>query len=844
MDGGRDVDRVAPTPESEGVRPWWKYALAAAVVILVALAVTLGVVLGGRNGDNGGEERASAKALEGFPSNTNGGADGALGSDGSISPPPPKVDAGSSRPSQCAEEGGGEHCSDNADCTNQDGGFFCSCKQGYQGDGMTCIDFDECAGEGAGNNCSVNADCINQDGGFTCVCKYGYQGDGVICTDVDECAGEGDRNNCSVNADCTNQNGGYTCSCKHGYHGDGTTCTDFDECGGEGEGNNCSANADCINQDGGFSCSCQSGFFGNPYQNSCTPITVKLNSPSHGQFSQENSIHVEGQASTGPHDDVILTLNGAPVSVQNDGTFFTSISLDSFVIFNEIKAEVTHIPSGFNTRDRLVVIAGQSILLGGVVSESAGIRVTGRGLHILDDVIKKNVNFNLPDLLPTGTRLINSKCFQDACVPLIGCTCLIKGSVTVKSSGNDDYSIELAPNSVKVGLSQLRVDLKIDTNTIDCNLRITANTAMASGTYTLKPNPNDPALIDVGNIQDVNVQFSSFNDRFTDGLCDFITPVLDVLIGDVEELARKALEEFLKGDTVPSLIEGELEKLLEISDPIFADLGLVASTPFSEIAQDKAGITLAVDAIVSTLVNPKLPELNEALHIPQSFPVAPLSSGAMSTPGGAEYGIALVVCDSLFNRILAAFAQSGALDVELTDIPMGTLGDDPVPINAGLLGALLSPKFLELPPLLALKIQTEPTLSPALTGRMGEKGEIAEIFISHLVVDVASEDTLYVRIAIDMSLALDFEIDKTTLEIIPNINLQGTLQATLLDNPLGMNEGDLQNKLALFGNVLVPQLLGGIIPRFSLPAELLGVQLLPAEVSRVGDCVGFFVSTL
>ena len=41
-------------------------------------------------------------------------------------------------------------------------------------------DIDEC--EVGTDNCDSNADCTNAVGSFTCSCRHGYEGDGIVCS--------------------------------------------------------------------------------------------------------------------------------------------------------------------------------------------------------------------------------------------------------------------------------------------------------------------------------------------------------------------------------------------------------------------------------------------------------------------------------------------------------------------------------------------------------------------------------------------------------------------------------------------------------------------------------------
>ena len=164
-------------------------------------------------------------------------------------------------------------CHEFADCTDGEPGFDCACQAGFDdtsaADGLdvgrNCSDIDECA-DPALNDCGTdNAECINIDGGFNCTCSDGYEGDGKICENIDECTSVDFPHDCHDNATCTDNDGSFDCACKNGFNdvdGDGRNCTDIDECADIAL-NNCDpdpAEGTCVNTDQGYECGCQDGF--------------------------------------------------------------------------------------------------------------------------------------------------------------------------------------------------------------------------------------------------------------------------------------------------------------------------------------------------------------------------------------------------------------------------------------------------------------------------------------------------------------------------------------------------------------------------------------------------------
>ncbi|PAA53474.1 hypothetical protein BOX15_Mlig002622g1, partial [Macrostomum lignano] len=77
------------------------------------------------------------------------------------------------------------YCVSNSDCLRLAAciGNLCTCNRGYKGDGVrTCVDIDECS-MGI-HDCSPNATCTNNPGSFTCACKNGYAGNGKTCVEL------------------------------------------------------------------------------------------------------------------------------------------------------------------------------------------------------------------------------------------------------------------------------------------------------------------------------------------------------------------------------------------------------------------------------------------------------------------------------------------------------------------------------------------------------------------------------------------------------------------------------------------------------------------------------------
>jgi len=350
-------------------------------------------------------------------------------------------------------------------------------------------------------------------------------------------------------------------------------------------------------------------------------------------------------------------------------------------------------------------------------------------------------------------------------------------------------------------------------------------------------------VIDVNQSGANQVVFANFTDNVACGGIGFLSALINLLKGDVQSLVRNALVDFLDdpdgGGPQDAVIAQAIEDALaavELTGPIGEGFGVNLDTPLFAIPEDTVGITLASGSIMSPLVpDPLAPTFARTLVIPATFPFAPLAS--QNTTGGQSYDMAIAIADSAFNQILASQVESGLLRAEISELDL-TGGGTPQPITAGLL-SLFIPQFSQLPPSLPLRLQVEPTLAPVVTGVPGPGGEIAELVLSHLLIDVVSgppgSETLYGRMAGDLATAFDLTVEPGTGNLLPVLAAPdpNDILVTLLDNPLGMDEGQLQLLIPALLSPLVPSL-SDLFGAFPLPT-FLGLQPTAVEVSRAGD---------
>jgi hypothetical protein len=577
--------------------------------------------------------------------------------------------------------------------------------------------------------------------------------------------------------------------------------------------------------------------------------SLKVTSPIHGTFSTDASVTVTGLVKNVNLATAVVTINGSPVTLQPDGTFSHVLALNPSIVFNPIE---TRLVSPFKI-DRRVVIAGPSVADGDFSFDALGLRLNDTGLDQLEPVVASLVDLDLATLLPPGTLVIDNYCYAT----FIGCLgrvdALIEGSPP-PSIGSFGINIDSQPGYAfgDINLNDLFVRARVVAVSgigFTCHVIIAAATTEIQGDYTLEPLAASPENVDVQQLGGANVVFGGFSDTttcdgFLGGVIEFF---IDLLVGDIQGLMEPAFEDFLNevdpnGNTpVAGAIETALDGI-EIAGPIGEGLNVVLDAPLFQVAEDATGITLGSDArVLSQVGSPGCmppagtPDLDASYHVPEPFP----GFGA-NTPGGVPYDLGIAIATSAFNQLLKAQIECGLLQTDLTEFDVGT--GTPLLLTAGLLGLLL-PEFRALPPDLPLVARIQPSLAPALTGNAGPLGELTELRMGQLTVDLRDEPSLgttsYLKLVVDFRVGLDF--DFVGGELLPTISAvdENDVLASVASSWFGtVTPEDIQFAVPILIQGALP-ILSSSLGSFPIPS-FFGFQLAPVEVGLNGEFLAIF----
>lgn len=773
------------------------------------------------------------------------------------------------QPSHCAPEcgdgliRGGETCDDDNIQAGDGCSFTCQTELGFTcpgspsncipicGDGRVrgnenCDDGDTSSGDGcAGLFC-------RQEPGWTCAgqpsvcifnCGNGQLDPNEDCDDGDTSGGDGCGATCRGEA-------GWACggtpsvcvfSCGNGSVDGGETCDDGNAASGDG----CSA-----------SCRNESGWLCTSPGTPCNAFDVVIETPPHGVFTTAGTQLVTGRYTTLPAGLTSLKINGVPAASVNTAsrTFSHTVTLSPAAIFNPVRATLTNTANGDDVHDRIVVVSGNSVADGAHAPESVAMRMNDRGIDTIEPLMGDLAagEFDLGELVPTGTVILPWQCYFQ----FLWCWAGAEASIgsPAPSFGEVRVSADSKVGAVAadIALDDLRIDIHIDGTGIvpDCGLRLTAQQMKLTGDYSLEPDADDPSFVDV-NLDDLTgVTFSGFSRQFTYGSCGLVESQL----GDVEALARDAITGFIDdpdgagpedsplADAIESALAG-----ISISGAVGSGLGLQLDAPLFAVDEDATGITLGADSRFGVSVGtdpgqcvppPGAPNLTASYAPPVPFP----TFGPTAPVSGAPYGVGIGISPAGFNQLLRGQTECGLLRTSLTEIDLdGPGGNAPLPITSTLL-SLLAGEFAQLPPNTPMRIDVAPTLAPVITGAPGPSGELEELRIAHVGVTIVETgpETVWLGGAFDARLGmdLDFQTDGSGLAITLTEPSAADTTMTVIYNPLGTNEAQLEALLPTIIRPLIPDL-ASALSGFPLP-EFFGLVLGGVEVSHQGSFTALY----
>jgi hypothetical protein len=590
--------------------------------------------------------------------------------------------------------------------------------------------------------------------------------------------------------------------------------------------------------------------------------TVNILTPAHGSFSTAANVTLTGNmqnVTAGGHRVVVNGVN-ATMSGKN---WSINLPVNAGPIVNPYFAELKRNADNVTlARRRIVVLAGQSVADGDFSLDSVALRINDSGLNQLEPLIAGGVALDPATLMPVNTVVISNYCAIPG--PFGSCLGSITARIASPAPSITGFAIDAdsMTNFVAgdVDIFNLRIQLQLSGSGIapSCGLRLTANSLQILGDYALQPDGVDPSNVDVNLMGQPGVSFTGFSQEFTSGICDFplIGDLIQLIIGNVEPTVVNGLRDFLKdpdgGGPADAPVADAIEVALadiSISGPIGDTLQVNLDTPLFDVLEDNAGITLGSDTrFTATPVPgtpapgecaqvPAAPNLAASYHVNELFP-----SFGGTTPGGLPYQLGISISTSAFNQLLKSQIECGLLQTSLTEIDIGS---GPIAVTAGSMSLFIPQLAIGFDPSLPLRLDLKPTIAPFLTGNSGPGGEIGEIRIPQLILEMHINDGnhpgdtgLIIRGALDMraGLGMDF-VDGALSFSVANVT---DLTIAFLKNNVSANETQLATVLSFLLPTVLPSL-GDGLGAFPLP-EFFGLQLEGVEVARNGQFYSLFAN--
>ena len=584
--------------------------------------------------------------------------------------------------------------------------------------------------------------------------------------------------------------------------------------------------------------------FGCNANNRPPPLSVQIAAPVHGAFLTGTHVTVTGTAVSAANFSS-FAVNGVPVTNLSAGSWSVDVPLDPVAVFNGIEVVVSK--GGITRKDRVTVLVGDGATTGFVLDgdptpEGVGLRLANAGLAQIAPVVESLSGDSLDiSTIVTAQNPIASGSFG-------GIVNYTANAVEVGFSGFGlDAMAGTSGIDTTVSITDFYIELDLDLGWLgSCTLEIMTASTDIGGLYDLKPQLADPSFVDVNLVSMPSVVLGGFSSQFISGICNdpIIGDIVNLIIGQnqIQTLMQDGFESNLADPDGAGPLDAPIAAAIEqslasisIAGPIGAALGGTVDAPIAAITEDANGVTIIADAaITADAIAPNAPDLAGSYTVTEAVPTWP----ATTPVGGVPYGMAFGISTSALNQLLKAQIEGGLLQGDVTDFEFAP--GVSLPLTVGLLSNLI-PELAIYPATEPVTVRLTPTLAPVFTGRPGSGGELAQLLIGGLAVEMllTNSGDVFLEMAVGLEAGVDLALTTAGLAFDLGDVVAGSVSVAVTYNLLGTDEASVANAMIGLFPSFAPALEGGL-DAFPLPA-FLGLDLAPLEVSRLpGGMLGVF----
>jgi len=589
----------------------------------------------------------------------------------------------------------------------------------------------------------------------------------------------------------------------------------------------------------------------------CVPEpSITISAPANGTFfaTTGGTMTVTGSIGNVEVADASVTVNGVPVTVApKTKTFSVTVLHAPDQLFQPIVAEVVQLSKRKRARDRVVVIHGPSIAADEVVDHGLALGLTEPGLAALAPVAAAEISGNLDivGLLPSEPFLVD-----DVEVTIVQVPAPTVGGLNLGFDPRDAQQLgafTVPPHLVvETTLLDFNLSLRVDRGGlfggVHCSVGLSIPAIDIRTRHRLRPDAQDPRKVDVS--QDLDALFPIRALQALLGISVEIGTVHTAVdctgsgtfTEEKERRVRDAIVSGLSGAIADALrdpdgigpvdapVAAAIETALadiQLTGTAGAALGASLATSFDHITESDGAIDVGVDAHFATgyptLDHPFTgPALTRSLAVPDAYP----SEWRTTPPDQLDYDLAIGASATALNQLLMVKTRKGELNTEL--LTLGTL-----PLTAESL-SILVPEFDQLPPETPLRIRVRPTIAPVFTGNPGPHGELAELALAQMSLEVVQtvqepkgpRDVVWLSGLLDADLGIDlaFDADGTT-RLVVGASIAGDFSFFVLGNAIGADpdaaEAIVSATLAAFmSGPDAPPLASFPVPEFPPPLSV------------------------